>query len=165
MITYLNYPIDKEKMLKIAEEARAHITPYQHPFYKDHDPLPNWKTVHGYDSDYARQIMRDLEVIGWIDFYFHAPNTILPPHVDPRCRCGINFVLTGYDAPVTFHESLLRPGVAGGTSVDYYYEQAALNTSLPHSVKSSSTERILFKICIQNESYESVVSRIPYVVK
>jgi hypothetical protein len=165
MLTYINYPIDKEKMLKIAEDARKYASAYKHPIDKSRPILPNWKSVHGYDSDYGRQIMRDMEVIGRIDFYFHAPNTDLLPHVDPKCRCSINFVLSGADAPVTFHESLIKTGVAGGASVDYYYEQAVLNTFLPHSVKSSDTERILFKICILNESYESVVSRIPYIVK
>jgi hypothetical protein len=43
---------------------------------------------------------------------------------------------------------------------DYFYKNALLNTTQPHSVKNGNKERLLFKISILNESFEAVANKI-----
>jgi hypothetical protein len=95
--------------------------------------------------------MEDFGVQGSPRFYWQEPNSILPMHVDNNTTCSINFVLTDNPSPVTVEDN------------DYVYEQAVLNTTKLHGVKTNGEERVLLKISIFDESYEDLIKRIPYI--
>jgi hypothetical protein len=155
-ITHINYNFKIEKLLEIANVIKNSSRTYKN--------LTNWKWMHNVRHPYFYEIKHDLGISGWIDFYFQEPNSFLVPHIDPESLCGINVILTPEPAPVTFYENATSTTELG-TATNYVYSQAILNTTVLHSVQTTDTERILFKICIPDESYESVVARIKYMVK
>ena len=103
------------------------------------------------DLEEYPQILMDLfGVKANASIFFLKANAVLPYHVDPDLTCGINFILSGKPAPVSFEQS-------GNT---YEYKTALLNLSLPHGVWNSSEDRILFKLSIVDEPYEVVYNKI-----
>lgn len=149
-VIQLNYPLDNEKMLAIAEEVRKDSKPYTD--YRIDGQMDFWLIGH-YSNEYIQKVMDDLEVKGKPRFYFLAANSFLPEHVDNGTSCAINFILTPDPAPVSF-----------GTD-NYVYQQALLNTQKPHHVNNDAGERILFKISIFDESFEDLAKRIKYKTK
>jgi hypothetical protein len=158
-ITHISYPLDTDKILEIATLARTDSSPYNN----SRGAMKHWRWFHKFKDPYIKKVMDDLEITGWADFYFQAPNTLLGTHVDPKCRCGVNFVLSPSPAPITFYEQAVSINDIGPPT-EYTYKQALLNTTVPHSVQTSSIERVLFKICIDDESYEQVVARMKYKI-
>jgi hypothetical protein len=146
-ILRLNYDLDLKQISTAINAARSIANPYV-----DHR-VPNgisfWKIAH-YTNDYLENIKTDFGVNGKIRFYFAAANSVVPTHVDNGTQCAINFILSEDAAPVTYD------------GVDYLYKQALLNTSIPHGVVNGPVERILLKISIFDESYESLAARIKY---
>lgn len=147
-LTHLSFRYNNKKLLDIAKLAKVESSNYADPRYPDHS-FNNWQITH-YIDDYITSIMRKLEVEGKPRFYYLAPNSILPTHVDRNTTCSINFVLSKDPAPVTI------------LGKNYFYKCGLLNTTIPHSVTNNNTERVLFKISIFNESYESLANRIKY---
>tara|TARA_R110001592_G_scaffold88458_1_gene260515 strand:+ start:30 stop:542 length:513 start_codon:yes stop_codon:yes gene_type:complete len=101
-------------------------------------------------EEYPQTLMELFGIKAKPRFFFLKANTVLPYHVDPDLTCGINFILSGKPAPVSFEQS-------GNT---YEYKTALLNTSLPHGVWNGSEDRILFKLSIVDEPYEVVYNNI-----
>ena len=155
-ITHLNYDLDIEKVLEIANIIK--------PARKVYDNnMPNWTWAHVVQNPYLRKIKDDLDITGWIDFYFQESNSFVVPHIDPKSRCSVNFILTPDPAPITFYENARSKDDLGAPS-NYCYTQAILNTSKCHAVQTTDTERILLKIC-STEDYESVVLKLKNMVK
>ena len=148
-VTHLNYPIDKDRLLALAESVKHLADPYTDSRYPGLE-LDSWLILE-YTDDYIDEIMKDLGVNGSPRFYWKQPNFSLPMHVDNNTTCSINFVLTDNPAPVKVEDS------------EYTYEQAILNTTRLHGVGAEDQERILLKISIFDESYEDLVNRIPYI--
>jgi hypothetical protein len=152
-ITHLSYKIDKERILKIANDLRNATGGDYVPPKDEFGYLKDYvSVVEIRDNEYVNQIIKDLELrgtcypkVGWVKPYTH-----LTEHVDYETLVSVNFLLSDDLAPVTF----------GG--VDYYYTTALLNPQVPHEVKNGDKERILFRISIVDETYESLVERIPY---
>jgi hypothetical protein len=94
--------------------------------------------------------MDDFQVLGKPRFYWTAPNSCIPEHVDNGTQCSLNFILSPDPAPITFY------------GIDYYYKQVLLNTTLPHSVNNGPIERVLLKISIFDETYQQLAARINY---
>lgn len=151
-IQHINYSLDKDTILKIANDARKSSRLY-------HESMKNWQWAHNVKHPYFYKVMKDLKVFGWVDFYFQEPNSLLVPHIDPKSLCAINFVLSSDPAPVTFYENATSKDNLG-TATHYTYSQAILNTTIFHSVQTDNTERLLFKICISNEDFDSVVKKL-----
>ena len=151
-ITNINYELDIAKVLKIMDLAKTRSQIY-------HEKTKIFRWTHNIKHPYFYKVMKDLNVIGYADFYFQEANSFLIPHTDPKCLCAINFVLSPDPSPVTFYENATSKDELGNAT-HYTYSQAILNTTIFHSVQTGNTERTLFKICIQNESYESVVKRL-----
>lgn len=149
-LTHLNYPLNKDRLLVLADSIKDEANPYSDPRYPD-AVLDTWLILK-YNDDYIEKIMDDFGVKGSPRFYWQEPNSVLPMHVDNNTTCSINFVLTDDPAPVTVED------------VDYVYEQAVLDTTKLHGVNTNDEERILLKISIFDESYEDLVKRIPFVV-
>jgi len=149
-IIHLNYPLNKEILLKDAEIARLSASGYtdsRHP-----NLLINEWTKSIYTSPTIEKLMQDFEVIGSPRFYFHRPFYILPMHVDNGTTCSLNFVLTDDPAPISFEDE------------DIVYHQALLNTTLRHSVANGPNERILLKISIFDSSFEEVAAKLKYLL-
>lgn len=148
-LTHLNYPLDKDRLLVLADSIKDKANPYTDSRYPD-AVLDTWLILKHTD-DYIEKIMDDFGVVGSPRFYWQEPNSVLPMHVDNNTTCSINFVLTDNPAPVTVED------------VDYVYEQAVLDTTRLHGVNTNDEERILLKISIFDESYEDLVKRIPFI--
>jgi len=147
-ITHLNYPLNKDLLLVIAEMIKQDAKPYTDPRYEK--SLDTWLILK-HTTPYIEKIMEDFGVNGSPRFYWQEANSVLPMHVDNNTTCSLNFILTENPAPVTIGD------------VDYTYEQALLNTTVLHGVKTNDEDRILLKISIFDESYEDIIKRIPYV--
>lgn len=148
LITLLSYPLDKVQLLESAKCAREVAKPYTDTRYPGMQ-LDNWHIGH-YTDDHIEKVMSDFKIKGKPRFYWTAPNSVIPEHIDNGTQCSLNFILSDDPAPITFGD------------VEVFYEQALLNTRVPHSVNNLNSERILLKISIFDESYESLSSRIEY---
>ncbi len=156
LITDFNYSIDKQLLLNIVTTERANSSVY-------HNSMKNWRWRNNVKHPYFTLIMNDLNVNGWVDFYFQEPNSFLLPHIDPKSISAINFVLSPEPAPITFYPNAVDRNNLG-EAVDYTYTTAIINPTVYHSVQTGDTERILFKICIASESYTDLVKRLmPHV--
>lgn len=148
-LIYLNYPLDKKRLLDEALEAKKFAKSYgDDPRYPG-QTLDTW-LISKHESPYAMEIIKDFEIEGKPRFYFLESNAKLPEHTDNNTTCSINFILSDGAAPVSFK------------NIEYFYTQALLNTTLLHSVSNGPIERILFKISIFNESFEKLANRIKF---
>ena len=149
-LTLLHYPLDTASLLQSASNARLHAEPYTDSRY------PNLRKkdwyIGRYTDEHIDKIMQDFEVIGSPRFYWLEPFANIPKHIDNGTQCSINLIITENPAPITIE------------GVDYTYLQALLNTTLPHSVQNGASERIMLKISIFDETYESLSERIKFKI-
>lgn len=150
-VIHLNYPLDKELLLKEAQAIRHTAVGYTDSRYpgvtKD-----DWLVGH-HTSEYTQKIMDDFGVKGKPRFYWLEPYAVIPEHVDNGTLCGLNFILTDHASPITYGDK------------DYYYESILLDTTQPHSVTNNEHERIMFKISIFDETFEQVAEKIQRYIK
>jgi len=147
-VTLIDYNIDKESFLKVANELKKNSKPYtddRYPGYS-HD---KW-SIEKYEGQLANKIMMDFGVFGKGRFYWLEPFAEIPEHVDNKTLCSLNFILSDEAAPITINGK------------EYFYEQCLLDTQQPHSVTNGPKERIMFKISIFSESYDEVLKRLKY---
>lgn len=147
-ITHLEYPLDETAMIESINNARKESRSYSDPRCPERN-FDYWKIGH-YTDDNIQKIMHDFGIVGKPRFYWLAPHAKLPIHIDNGTQCSINFVLSPNAAPVTYGDN------------NYFYKQALINTSIPHSVSNGPEERILFKISIFDNSYEELSSSIKF---
>ena len=147
-LTLLHYSLDTTSLLQSAENARLSAEPYTDSRYPDLKK-EDWY-IGRYTDEHVYKIMQDFEIEGSPRFYWLEPFATIPQHVDNGTQCSINLIQTENPAPITVD------------GVDYTYRQALLDTTLPHSVKNGDTERIMLKISIFDETYESLSARIKY---
>ena len=145
-LVQLNYPLDKQRLLEIANKAYIDADPYTDPRYDQ--SLESW-LISRYDDPYLTKIADDFGVKAKPRFYWTEPNSIIPEHVDYNTTCSLNFVLSDDPAPVTIEGK------------DYNYNQCLLNTMLPHSVVNNDKERVLLKLSIFDNTYQDVAKLIP----
>ena len=82
-------------------------------------------------------------------FYFLPKGVEIPEHIDNNTKCSINFLINSKNpAPVTIE------------GVDYYYKTRLLNTQKMHSVKNNTEDRLLFKLSIFDDDFETVKEKI-----
>jgi len=147
-LIFLDYPLDKERLLEDAIEAKKNSKPYTDSRYPDLY-MEDWLIGH-YNSEYITRIMNDFKVEGKPRYYWMKPYAVIPEHVDNGTQCSLNFVLTDNASPIIIND------------MQYYYTAILLNTTVPHSVINNEYERIMLKISIFNESYEDLAKRIKY---
>lgn len=149
-ICYLNYPFDKTILLKEAEQARLSAKAFNEKRgTENRTPQENFKIAY-WSSPYILKIIEDLGVNGKPRFYFQEPNTSLDMHKDINTLCAVNILLNDNPSPITFING------------SYFYEQALINTQVPHTVYNGPNERILFKISIFDQSFEEVSKKINF---
>jgi hypothetical protein len=145
-ITEINIPFDKQQLLAEANLIKQYASGYTDNRYPNLN-LSKW-LIRKHSSEYISNLIKFLEVDGDPRFYWLEPNAIIPEHVDNGTKCSINFILTDTPAPVTI------------LGENFTYTVGVLDTTKRHGVKNGPVERILFKISIFNEDYESVVTKL-----
>jgi len=148
VLIQLNYPIDNFVLLESANKARAYSEPYTDSRYPELS-LDNWH-IGKYTDNHIQKVIDDFEVDGKPRFYWLEPYAKIPEHVDNGTKCSINLILTDTPAPI----------LVEGT--EYFYQQALLNTTIPHAVFNGPVERIMLKISIFDETFEQLSKRIKY---
>ena len=148
-LTHLKYDFNEDIINELAEQLRNKAKPYKDSRFPN-KAADHWHTLK-FEHEYLQKIMNDFKINGSPRFYWQKPNSIISTHVDNGTQCSLNFVLSDNPAPVTFEDKH-----------DFYYKQCLLNTSLPHSVKNGENERLLLKISVFDETYESLAERINY---
>lgn len=147
-LIHLNYPLNKELLLKEALTAKKDAKPWESKkgYKKD-----NW-LVSYYSSDYVLKIMNDLNIVGKPRFFYQQPGEQLAPHKDIGTECGVNILISENPLPINIEGE------------DYYYSQALINLQKMHSVKADNFERILLKYSIPDKPFEQVAKEINYVM-
>lgn len=145
-LLHLKYELKKDLILQECEEAKK-ISKYHTDSRYPSRVFTEWK-VSTYIGNYIKKIMEDFEVQGTPRFYWLKPNAVISTHTDNTTKCSLNFLLSDHNTAITINNK------------DYFYKNALLDTTQPHSVKNGDKERLLFKISIENESFETVANRI-----
>lgn len=145
-LLHLNYELKRDLILKETEEAKKlakYHTDNRYPLRV----FTEWK-VSMYNGKYIKKIMKDFDVIGTPRFYWLKPNATISTHIDNTTKCSLNFLLSENNTAIIINGK------------EYFYKNALLNTTQPHSVKNGNKERLLFKISIENENFENVANKI-----
>lgn len=147
-ITLLDYPLDEPYLFKLYETYLSQSEPYVDARYPG--SFENWQILR-LEPHFFAPIFADLGISGSPRFYHLKKNTKVPPHVDNKTLCSINFILGDSDpAPIRIEGK------------EYFYRQAVLNTQKMHEVHNGNSDRLLFKISIFDKTYDEVVSMIRY---
>lgn len=146
-LLHLDYPLDKEELWKTANIIKNQSMEYIDPRFKNN--IKNWKIIK-HTTSYIEKIIKDFGVGGDPRFYWLSPNTKLGIHRDYGTTCSINLILNDNPAPITI------------LNTDIFYNQALLNTTIPHSVTNGPEERVLLKISIFDKKFDEVVNNINY---
>lgn len=147
-LTLLNYPLDTRVLLESAATAKLQSEPYTDSRYPELR-LDRWH-IGRYTDEHIEKVMADFEIDGKPRFYWLEPFAEIPEHVDNGTQCSINLILTDSPAPITINRK------------EYTYQQALLNTRVPHAVFNGPVERVMLKISIFDETYEQLAKRIKY---
>jgi len=145
-LLHLKYELKKDLILKETEKAKQ-LAKYHTDSRYPLRVFTEWK-VSMYNGEYIKEIMKDFDVIGTPRFYWLKPNAIISTHTDNTTKCSLNFLLSETNTAITINGK------------DYFYKNALLDTTQPHSVKNGNKERLLFKISIENENFETVAKKI-----
>jgi len=119
--------------------------------YTDHTGafIEDWTIARHIEFDYATELCKRFDIDAKPRFYIQKPGFTLPMHIDRGTQCSINVLLYYKNpAPVNIEDKT------------YYYDACLLNTTKLHGVTTGDEERILFKLSIFNEDYESVARKI-----
>ena len=109
-----------------------------------------WKIARAEENYYTEFLCDLFNINAKPRFYVLKANSILPFHVDHGTQCAINFILGEDPAPVRYEES----------NKEYFYKSGLLNTTKSHGVWNGPEDRIIFKLSIMDESFESVKNKI-----
>jgi hypothetical protein len=147
-IVLFDYTFDIEKLRTEFNNFKDKLETYEDPRYS----VPNFKVARHITFDYAQELCELFNITARPRFYTVAPNSELEQHLDHGTLCSINILLSENTAPVNFQGK------------EYMYKQCLLNTQKMHGVINGPHERILFKLSIFNEDFETVAEKIKKVV-
>lgn len=147
-ILVFDFDFDQSYLLEVWNEYKNNSVPYQDKRF-NRFVMKNWRIVNELNLDYADYLNNYFDIKSSPKFYILDANTSLAMHVDQDTTCALNFVLSDNPAPVRFKS---------GNS--YYYKTALLNTSIKHAVDKTQNDRILFKLSIKDEPFDSVKQKI-----
>lgn len=147
-LLHLNYSLNKQELLESADAAISVSEAYTDSRYPELK-LDDWK-ISRYTDSAIEKVIKDFEVEGRPRFYWLKPFAVIPEHTDNETQCSINIILSEDPAPITIQGQ------------NFYYNQALLDTTVPHSVVNGPEERIMLKISIFNESFQELRQRIKY---
>ena len=170
-IHHINYNFDKDKLWAGWEKYKHTVETYTDPRFaewrKDKEyfkKIMNSFGVEDYDDegfkvadlnvkefDYGMEICDLFEITDAKFKYYHmVPNFVLPFHSDYGMQCSINIMIGDNPAPIRFQES----------DTTHHYTQALINVSKKHGVTNGDLARILFRLSVNSESFESLRDKI-----
>ena len=131
--------------------------------YSDHTGgVDWWRVIRHQDmtselcSRFAEKIKDAFNIEGRVDsrFYRLVAENELPWHQDRGTQCSFNFVLSG-DSACKF-----KATEDDDFQHRFLYSQSLFNTQAWHSVEASDTDRILYKVSIFDETFNSVKKKV-----
>ena len=165
----IEYDFDRSKLLEGWQIYKDTVETYTDPRFehwrKDKEMFDAMKKkwdIEDYDDDgfqvasfeefdYGKEICELFEITNAkFKYYQMSPGFVLPFHTDYGMDCSINIMIGDNPAPVMFEES-------GQT---YHYTQALLNVSKKHGVRNGDSERLLFRLSIDGQSFEEIRANI-----
>ena len=140
----LDVNINKDQILVEALNPNNYIT-YHDP--KTNTEVTGWDIKHIIDG-YAYEVAQTFNSVLGLQkskprFYILRAGVTLGLHIDRGTECSFNFVLTG-SSKITFEDR------------EEYYEQALLNTQVMHGIINPQDDRVLYKISVFNQNFETV---------
>lgn len=154
----INFQVDKRELLKNLKEGERGENDYSNPLWKGRSIGPRDRTNSGFipkekmSQEQLRIVQRFEEILESpvkAIYTTQRPNKELFWHTDPEeLKCAINFVIFGNESPVTFEDG------------DFTYDCALLDVSKVHMVRSQPVKRILFKLCIEELTFEETREKI-----
>ena len=161
-ITTFDCDLDFDKLKEIALSVKSKAKPYEDVDDSERDKYgvhEEWKIYSLEKTDeffsYIESVKNDFKVdgdfhhTGWLSsWYFQDSNYSLPEHTDYLTQCSLNFNLGKNPSPVSVNGN------------DVVYTCSLLNVQKPHSVQNGDDERILFKISIYSDTYESYLKKL-----
>jgi hypothetical protein len=147
-ILVFDFAFEQEYLLNVWNEYKNQSIPYSDKRF-NRFVMKNWRIVNNLNLDYADYLNQYFGIDSSPRFYILEANTSLIMHVDQDTSCALNFVLSDNPAPVRFKSGNF-----------YYYKTALLNTSVKHAVDKTDNDRVLFKLSIKDESFDSVKQKI-----
>ena len=159
-IAHITFEVDKEQLVKDLKNLKQGITGcsagYTSAWWEDRVIGPRDRTNSGFIDDLTVEQKRITEAFGKAlgvplkaIYTTQRPNKELYWHTDPKeMKCAINFVISGNQSPITFKDA------------EYMYEAALVDVSTVHMVKPQPTKRILFKLCIDDLTFEEAKEKL-----
>lgn len=158
-----DYHFDRDKLLELWHNKYSNeVEVYDDPRVDEYINRPEFIKQYGHwskdvwqiarieDSDYANEIIEFFGVNARPRFYLLKANEVLPYHDDRDTTCAINFILSDEPAPISFMD----------TKNTHYYKTALLNTTLGHGVWNGPKDRLIFKLSVFDEDFETVKHKI-----
>ena len=149
-IYIFDYDFDMHKL-------NENMLAFKHKFeaYSDHrGTLDWWSVAREIEFDYATDLCETFDIKAKPRFYSLKANSVLPMHKDHRTLCSINVLMNSTNpAPVDFEDNT------------YSYKCCLLNVQNTHGVTTGDEDRILFKLSIFDEDFESVAEKISKIVE
>jgi hypothetical protein len=147
-ILIFDYQFDIAKLKEEFKNFQNKLETYKDPRYN----VPNFKVARGITFPYADELCNLFNITARPRFYTVDPNSELGQHIDHGTTCSINILLSDNSAPVNFEGK------------EYTYKQCLLNTQKMHGVINGADERVLFKLSIFDEDFETVAKKIEHVL-
>ncbi len=149
-IFIFDYPFDLDLLYKNMIQFESKFKIYNEEWLT----LESWKIARGFQFDYSDKLMEIFNIKAKPRFYIQEANSQLPMHKDVGTLCSINILLNKTkQAPVIFDDGN-----------EYIYNSCLLNTQNKHTVATTDTDRLLFKLSIMEEDFESVTKKIKKVI-
>lgn len=138
---------DMAQLNDIFESIRRDMVEYS----EKRGNVPGWDIGRlSKDTPYIKELTTLLNIpSGKPRFYYLNAGVEIPEHIDNGTLCSINVLLgPGPHSPI----------IIGGHSIDY--KCCLLNTTIPHSVPPSDYDRVLFKISLQNSTFDEIKEQL-----
>lgn len=151
-LDHLDLKFDDVELRRVYNLIKPKMKPFQGPLHtvSEYGTWTNYAGPELNKDPYVMKLIRQfrrllkhktLEAA----MYWQKPNSLVHAHIDPKCPCAINYVLSGTDSVLYY----LDYG-------EYKYKIALLDTSIMHGIRGGNEERILFKIPIWDRTYKQV---------
>ena len=141
-ITHITIPIDYCYLTNLYNSTKL-----SQFLYKD-TPIENLYISKLDNDPYIQSIFKEIGAEGSARFLMIPAKSKLFIHKDHNTLCSLNVILNDVLDPILFGES--------APFTEYTYKQAILDTTQFHHVKTSTQDRIIFKLSFFNNTYTEI---------
>ena len=150
-VLLLEYENQKDNIKDYTDKELYKFLSLKEKNFKDNKK--NWRVLKR-NFDYAEKLNAFFNVNGKPRFINQKAGVELPFHIDVETKCSLNFLLKDESpSPITYE------------SGDYFYKSALLNTTKKHGVFNKQKDRLLFKLSIFDEDFNSVKNKVKKALK